>query len=85
MTAATRHLRPAYTLVSNDQGDWIGLYGPDGRLIAEGHSFQESELLRLVGVAHDRVEDVDLSDLGRLPESLGEVAALGGSLETVRP
>jgi hypothetical protein len=83
--AATRRLRPAFTLVSNDQGDWVGLYGPDGRLIEEGHSFSESRILELAGVAHDRVWDVNLDDLGRLPDSLGEVAALGGKLTAVRP
>ena len=75
----------AYTLVQNDEGDWMGLYGADGRLIAEGHSFQESELLRLVGVPHNRVWDVDLSELGRLPATLGELAALGGTTDEVRP
>lgn len=64
------------TLVRNDQGDWIGLYGHDGRLIEEGHSFESSQLLALVGVAHDVVYDVDLSEEGHLPPSLGAVASL---------
>lgn len=66
----------AYTLVKNDQGDWIGLYGPDGRLIEEGHSFETSRILELVGVAHDVVWEVDLSETGRLPASLSEVSTL---------
>jgi hypothetical protein len=75
----------AYTLVSNDQGDWIGLYGPDGRLIEEDHSFGSSQLLRLLGIAHNRVWEVNLEDAGRLPATLGGVAALGGYTEEVRP
>jgi hypothetical protein len=63
------------TLVRNDEGDWIGLYGHDGRLIEEGHSFEASQVLELAGVAHDVVCDVDLSE-GRLPSSLGAVASL---------
>ncbi len=67
------------TLVHNDEGDWVGLYGHDGRLLAEGHSFAASQLLELAGVRHDLVWDVDLSETGRLPTSLGGVASLPGA------
>lgn len=66
------------TLVQNDQGDWVGLYGHDGRLIEEGHSFESSRLLELAGISHEVVWDVDLSESGHLPRSLGEVASLPG-------
>jgi hypothetical protein len=68
------------TLVRNDQGDWIGVYGHDGRLIEQTHSFEESRVLELAGVAHDVVSDVDLDDsAGHLPTTLGEVAHLPGA------
>jgi hypothetical protein len=75
------------TLVYSDSGDWVGLYGHDGRLLDEGHSFSESRILELASVAHDAVYDVDLSDIGHLPASLGEVASLHGDKTTrgVRP
>lgn len=57
-------------LVTNDQGDWIGLYDK-GHLVAEGHSFEPSELLDLIGVTHIRISDVDLNPYGsRLPDQL---------------
>lgn len=75
-----------FALVSNDEGDWIGLYGPDGRLIAEDHSFEASELLRLAGVPHLSIHDVAIPwEQGHLPDTLGEVAALGGTTKEVRP
>ena len=75
-----------YAVVRGDQGDWIGLYGPDGRLIAEGHSFESSELLRLMGIPHLNIYDVPISDdVGSLPPTLGEVAELGGITQEVRP
>jgi hypothetical protein len=73
-----------FAVVRGDQGDWIGLYGPDGRLIAEGHSFESSELLRLVGVPHLNIYDVAIpDDEGHLPPTLGEVAAWGGTTQEV--
>jgi hypothetical protein len=71
-----------YTLVRNDDGDWIGLYGPNGKLIQEGHSFESSELLELVGVEHDLIWDVALpEDTDRLPDTLAEAQRLGGMLK----
>jgi hypothetical protein len=61
-----------YTLVSSEDGDWIGLYGPDGKLIEEGHSLSESRILTLVGIKHNWWR-MDLSLLGSLPSTLREV------------
>jgi len=69
-----------FTLVQNDQGDWIGLY-KDGKLIAEGHSFQESQLLNLVGVTHDLIWDVEVPEnMGGFPDTLDEVIHLPGAI-----
>ena len=75
-----------FSVVRNDEGDWIGLYGQDGRIIAEGHSFETSELLRLVGIPHLNIYDVVIPEnKGHLPRTLGEIAALGGITQEVRP
>lgn len=60
------------TLVEGD--DWSGLY-VDGKLVAEGHSFSNSELLEYCGVKHNRgFADLDwLADRGTLPKKLSDV------------
>jgi hypothetical protein len=74
-----------YTLIQDDEGDWIGLY-KDGRLVQEGHSFEPSRLLQLVGVRHDMIWDVDLSEEGSLPQTLEEAIHLPGAVvRTVEP
>lgn len=48
-----------YTVVRSKDYDWIGLYH-DGVLLHEGHSIQEEDLLRLLGVDFNhRVEDFE--------------------------
>lgn len=74
-----------FHLVQNDDGDWIGLYNAQGHLIYEGHSISESQLLRLVGIPHTYVYDVDISDLGRMPAYLSLIADRGGKTEEVKP
>ncbi len=56
-------------IVSNDSGDWEGIY-INGRLAAEGHSLTVYEVLGLLGIAcefHTRLVD---ADDGRLPPAL---------------
>lgn len=75
-----------YTLVQNDQGDWIGLY-KDGLLIASGHSFSPSALLRMVGIRHDMIWDVTTEDGSDFPNTLDELIHLPGAavIRTVEP
>jgi hypothetical protein len=75
-----------YTIVKNDDGDWIGLYGPDGHLLDEGHSFTASRVLELLGVAHDVIYDVPIPESeGHFPASLGDLAKWGGTTRSYRP
>ena len=50
-------------LVSNDEGDWMGVY-IDGRLVYENHSIDEDHLLDLLGIEYTRVTDVDCEQYG---------------------
>jgi pimeloyl-CoA synthetase len=45
-----------HKLVSSDDGDWIGLYAPDGRLLDEGHSLTESRILDALGITYKHTE-----------------------------
>lgn len=61
---------PKYTLVSSQEGDWIGLYR-DGVLVHEGHSIPESEMCRYLGVEYESYEDHRVDLYGRCPNKLG--------------
>lgn len=55
-------------LVYFNTGDWVGVYR-DGRLLDQGHSFGEGDLLRLLGVEYESVRDVDAEANGwQLPD-----------------
>lgn len=60
------------TLVNNDEGDWEGLYR-DGFLIREGHSLSAHHVLEAIGLKFENIYNVDLSELGCLPETLSEL------------
>ena len=45
-----------HKLISSDDGDWIGLYAPDGRLLDEGHSLDEMRILDALGIAYEHAE-----------------------------
>jgi hypothetical protein len=36
-------------IIRSEDYDWIGLYDDEGRLLHEGHSIQEEDLLTLLG------------------------------------
>jgi len=61
-----------FTLVSSDQGDWIGLYR-DGVLLNEGHSLSPREVLDALGLENESVEwgEEEFAKHGyRCPETL---------------
>lgn len=61
------------TLVHDDQGDWIAVY-KDGKLLDQGHSFDESSLLRLLGIKYESYWEIDIESYGfRFPDSLNEI------------
>lgn len=61
------------TLIHDNQGDWVAVY-KDGELLDQNHSFQETELLRLLGVKYESYWDIDLEPYGfRFPDSLNEI------------
>jgi hypothetical protein len=59
-------------LVHHEYGDWIGVY-VDGVLKGQGHSFSPSMLLDLIGVDHERREELFE---GSLPEQLADIASV---------
>lgn len=59
-------------LVYADTGDWVGLY-KDGKLINEGHSFQEDDLLHHFGIDYEAIYDVPTYGAG-LPQTYEEAA-----------
>lgn len=66
-------------LVYSSTGDWIALYR-DGRLVDQGHSFQEDKLLSLLGIEHEAKYDVDLEPGWLFPPTYAELeAALAAS------
>lgn len=58
-----------YTLVTDSGGDWVGLYGPDGNLLNEGHSLCEQQMLAALGVEYDSRE-IDFERAGRCTPKL---------------
>ena len=48
------------TIVHNDHGDWVGIYNENGKLLDQQHSFDESQILKLVGVDHILIHGVVL-------------------------
>jgi hypothetical protein len=65
------------TLVRDEGGDWIALY-KDGKLVDQGHSFESSRLLTLLGIEHEEITDGNAEETGfTFPESLDEVVRYG--------
>lgn len=63
------------TVVHADTGDWVAIYR-DGKLVDQGHSFQEEQLLRLLGIEHKAIYNADVGATGwKFPPILEEVAA----------
>lgn len=58
-------------IVRSEEGDWIALY-KDGKLLHQGHSIQEEELLSLLGIGYTHVV-YDLEDLGQCPYNLSDL------------
>lgn len=57
--------------------DWVGVYGEDGRLIEEGHSFEPEEVIRMMGLDIPTIKvDITEHGLSRLPRTLSEVLDL---------
>lgn len=68
------------TLVRNDDGDWVALY-KDGRLVDQGHSFQEERLLTLLEIEHETIyADPEATGL-MFPATLEEAVPYGESVE----
>jgi hypothetical protein len=66
-----------YALVSNDEGDWIGLY-EDGKLLYEGHSIDESKMLDLLGIKYRHIGEIDCNEFGcRMPATFAELEGRG--------
>jgi hypothetical protein len=57
-------------IVHDNSGDWVGIY-VDGKLVREGHSIQEEDVLDAIGIPNKSVW-VDMED-SRLPENLDEI------------
>lgn len=61
-------------LVHDHGGDWVALYR-DGRLVAQGHSFEAGELLKLVDVQVETIY-ADAEQTGfRFPTLITDVVA----------
>lgn len=61
------------TLVSGDDGDWIGMY-VDGELKAEGHSLSERRVLEVLKSVYEfEVEGITTKIDDRLPQRLSRV------------
>lgn len=60
------------TLVDGD--DWTGIY-IDGKLAAEGHSFDKADLLQILNIPYEYKEaDPDwMYEVGNLPKNLSDV------------
>lgn len=67
----------AIVLVSNDEGDWMGVYvGND--LVYQGHSIEPSRLLEIIGVSHTNYRDYSMGDDSHLPRTRDELKGFGG-------
>lgn len=61
------------TLVHDNEGDWVALY-KDGKLLDQGHSFDEAKLLSLLGLKYESYYDIDPEPFGfQFPSDLGEI------------
>lgn len=65
--------KPNLHIIRSDQGDWIGLYR-DGKLLREGHSIPEDEVLDALGIEYGyTVWDEEFNEHGgRCPDDLPE-------------
>lgn len=60
------------TIIRSEDYDWIGLY-KDGKLLYEGHSIQEEDMIGLLGFQHDHhvwTAETFEEHGGRCPEEL---------------
>ncbi len=44
------------TFIVSDQGDWIGLYDTDGKLLDEGHSLEPQAVVEALGFEYAHIE-----------------------------
>lgn len=65
-------VRAIHVVFAEDTGDWVGLYS-DGKLVAQGHSFSEREVLEHLGIPF-RFVRANVEATGyELPENIGAV------------
>ena len=64
----------SYKLVYASNGDWVGLYAPDGHLMAEGHSLSEDRMLQVLGINYEYME-IDFEDGTRCEHTFAEMIA----------
>jgi hypothetical protein len=70
---------PPFAVVHANTGDWVGIY-KDGKLVGQGHSFFEHDLLQLLGLPGEVIHDADVEATGwSLPDDLADV--VGGTRE----
>ena len=61
---------PTYTLRQSRDGDWVALYDPKGRKLAEGHSLDVRRVFEAVGLRLSTVEPEDQHDDDFFPEAI---------------
>lgn len=70
---------PPFAVVRANTGYWVGIH-KDGKLVGQGHSFYEHDLLNLLGLPGEVVYDADVEATGwPLPGSFVDV--VGGRRE----
>jgi hypothetical protein len=71
-TAHARMLMDKIAVVYGESGDWVAIY-KDGKLLDQKHSFEEAEVLRLVGVEIEVIDCADIEEGGFFPDKLEDV------------